>query len=236
MKASRLLALGLLAPLAGAASALAASGATGNAHAIAIARSEARAYARIPAETYTETGYIQMDDQEGKTSFLRYYLGLAKLRPGYVWATEHGIVALRHGRVVWARDDLAPPPCTGVGACHQIPVELVMMKSGAYYAFGNAAHHTCFGRLSGGLPVTVGAPWSKVMGHYLAPVMGRHTIKLTYTYRLSTGASVRQTDTLSRTSYLMKSSRIAAGGLHVSYRARQPAKAPRAPRINLCSG
>ena len=116
MRASRVWVPGLLVLLGGAASALAAGGPTGNSKAIAIARAEAHAYTQIRVERYTETGFIEMTDQEGRTSYLSFNWDQPKLSPGWVWATEHGVVALSHGRVVWWRDDLTPPPCTGLAS------------------------------------------------------------------------------------------------------------------------
>lgn len=153
-----------------------------------------------------------------------------------MWATEHGVVALNQGRVVWWRDDLTPPPCTRVGVCHDIPVELLSERSGAYYAFGNAAKHTCFGRLRGNQPVAVGAQWNRVTGHFSAPVLRPGVIKLTYTYPLGKGESARETDTLSSRTHLLTSGRTVINGSHtIRFSTSQPTKAPPAPKVNVCA-
>ncbi len=237
MRTGGVLAGGVVLLLGGAASAFAAGGPTGNSKAIAIARAEAHAYTRIPVETYTENGFIEMTDQEGKTSYFRFNWAQTKLAPGWVWATEHGVVALSHGRVVWWRDDLTPPTCTAVGVCHQLPVELLSERSGAYYAFGNADRHTCFGRLDGNQPVVVGGRWSRVTGHFSAPVFGAGTVKLTYTYPDGRGRTARETDTLFSRTHLEKSGQIVINGSHtIRFSTGQPANAPNAPKVNLCGG
>jgi hypothetical protein len=215
----------------------AASGPTGNARAIAIARAEARAYTRIPAELYTETGLIGLNDQEGRTSYFAFKWGLTRLPRGWTWATEHGTVALHRGRVVWWRDELTPPPCTRVGICHQIPVEILAERSGAYWAFGDASRHTCFGRLRGTDPIVVGALLDRAVGQYRAPVLRAGTIRLTYTYPFGTGRSIRETDTLSARTHLGRSGRmVITGGHTIRFSQSYPAKAPAKPRVNLCAG
>lgn len=236
MRARTVLASGLVATLGAAASALAATGASGNAQAISIARAESRAYSRIHTVQYTETGFIEMTSLEGKSSYFHFSWGQTTLTPGWVWATEHGIVVLSHGRVVWWRDDLTPPSCTS-GFCHQVPVELLSEHSGAYYAFGSATSHTCFGRLSGSQPVTVGAKWNRVVGHFAAPVYGAGIVKLTYTYPWGKGRTARETDTLSASTHLEKSGRVVISGGHTfHFTFAKPAGARSAPKVNLCSG
>jgi hypothetical protein len=194
-------------------------------------------YAQITVETYTETGFIEMTDQGGKTSYFNFNWDQAKLTPGWGWATEHGVAALSHGRVVWWRDDLTPPPCTGAGFCHQIPVELLSERRGAYYAFGNAARHTCYGRLRGSQPVVVGAQWNQVTGHFSPPVFGSGVVKLTYTYSLGKGKTARETDTLSSRTHLLMSGRTVIAGRHtIRFSTSHPAKAPAAPKVNVCAG
>jgi hypothetical protein len=237
MRASRVWVTGLLVLLGGAASALAAGGPSGNSTAIAIARAEAHAYTQIRVERYTETGFVEMTDQEGRTSYFSFNWAQSKLSPGWVWATEHGVVALSHGRVVWWRDDLTPPACTAVGVCHQIPVELLSERRGAFYAFGNAAHHTCFGRLRGHQPVVVGAQWNRAAGHFSPPVFSPGAVKLTYTYSLGNGTTARETDTLSKRTYLLSSGRtVISGGHTIRFSTSHPARAPMAPKVNVCPG
>lgn len=219
----------------GAVSALAAPTISGNRRAIAIARAEARAYTRVSVETYTETGDIQMNDAEGRSSYLTFSWGQAKLKRGWVWVREHSIVALRHGRVLWWRDDLTPPACRRAGICHQIPVDLVSERRGAFWAFGDAARHTCYGRLRGTQPVMVGDVWDRVLGHYSAPAFGRRTVRLTYTFPLGEGKTAREVDTLSSRTHLLESGHeVLPGGHTVRFSTGYPRKAPGAPRIANC--
>lgn len=237
MTFKRVVVSGLVVWLGGAASAFAAFGLTGNPQAIAIARAAVRAYARLRVETYTETGFIEMNDLEGKSSYFNFDWGQTTLARGWVRATEHGIVALSNGHVVWWRDDLAPPPCTGIGACHQIPVELLSERRGAFYAFGNAARHTCFGRLRGKQPVDVGEQWNPQNGHFSAPMFGPGTVKLTYTYPYGKGRTARETDTLSTRTYLLESGRVAIDGrITTRFSSGHPSNAPKLPKVNLCTG
>lgn len=228
---------GLVVLLGGAGTALAASGVTGNSHAIALARAEARAYTHLRVVKYTQTGFIDMTDQEGKVSFLHYDWGQTTLKPGWVWATEHATAVLKHGRLVWWRDDLTPPPCTAAGICHQIPVEMIVDRSGDYFAFGRAGHTTCFGRLSGAQPQTVGNLWDRVYGHYLAPAFGAGVVRLTYTFPYGTGRHMRETDTLSTRTHLVKSARfVITGGHTIRESDTYPSTVPKAPTVKLCAG
>jgi len=237
MRGRRALALAVGASLAVAGSALAASGPTGSKQAIAIARAQSRAYDKVPVEVYSQTGFIDMTDQEGKSSYFSFNWGQPKLPAGWVWASEHATVVLAKGRVVWWRDDLTPPACTGAGICHQVPVEILSEHSGAYYAFGSAASHTCFGTLRGTQPVRIGARWDQVGGHFSAPVFAAGVVKLTYTFPWSKGKSARETDTISSSTHLLRSTRIVIPGGHtIKSSELHPRKAPRAPTVNLCSG
>lgn len=237
MRGRSALALAVAASLGVTASALAAAGPTGSQQAIAIARAESHAYNKVPVEIYSQTGYIDMTDLEGKSSYFSFNWGQSKLPAGWVWATEHATVVLSHGRVVWWRDDLTPPPCTGVGLCHQVPVEILSEHSGAYYAFGSAASHTCFGTLRGSQPVRVGTQWIQPGGHFSAPVFAPGVAKLTYTFAWGKGHTARETDTLSSSTHLLQSTRVVIPGGHtIKASERHPSKAPKAPPVNRCSG
>jgi hypothetical protein len=234
MRARIALAPCLVVLLGPAATAAAAIGQTGDPRATALARAEARAYTRIPVEVYTQKGYIQMTDEEGRSSYLRFEWGRTKLNPGWVWATEHATVALRAGRVVWWRDDLTPPPCTKAGLCHQVPVELVSNRTGAYSAFGNATTHTCFARLKN-TAVVAGSQWNSPEGDFSAPVFGPGIVKLTYSFPLAKGVTARETDTLSSHTDLVRSTYTVAANHVFRSSATYPAHAPAAPKVNLCA-
>ncbi len=215
----------------------AAAGPTGDPQAIALARAEARAYTRIPAETYTQNGFIEMSDQEGSRSYLSYLWGQARLRPGWAWATEHGTIALSHGRVLWWRDQLTPPPCRAAGGCHQIPVELVAERAGAFWAFGDSASHTCFSPLRrGSTPVTVGQIADRIFGRFSAPVPGNGTVTLTYAFPYGRGATMRVTDIDSTSTHLTLSSRwVITGGHQTRSSYGYPLRAPAAPKVSRCA-
>lgn len=220
--------------LGAAAAAWAASAPTGNARAISLARAEVKAYARIPAETYTQTGFMQIDDEQGQASFFFFHWGATKLSHGYTWAAERGTVALAHDRVVWWRDDLTPSACKRAGLCRQVPVEMVLEHSGAYWAFGNAAHHTCFARLGGTEPTSVGATWDLASGRYSAPAFRARSVTLVYTFPWGNRVAT-ETDKLSARTKLVESTRtVITGGHAVRASDAYPRKAPRAPKIRLC--
>lgn len=215
----------------------AAAGPTGDPKAIALARAEARAYTRIPAENYTQTGFIEMTDQEGRTSYLSYLWGQTRLRPGWAWATEHGTIALRRGRILWWRDQLTPPPCHLVGVCHQIPVELVAERVGAFWAFGDSANHTCFSRLRrGSTPVTVGEIADQTLGRFSAPVLGNGTVTLTYAIPYGRGATMHVTDIDSASTHLtLLSHWVITGGHQTRSSFDYPSRTPAAPKVNRCA-
>jgi len=212
----------------------AATAPTGNVRAISLAREEVRAYARVPAERYTQTGFMEINDEEGQTSYFYFEWGKTRLASGFSWATEHALVALAHNRVVWWRDDLTPARCQ-VRICHQIPVEMVVERSGDYWAFGNATAHSCFVRLRGTEPVSVGAAWAETIGHYSAPVSGSRTVTLTYTYPYGRQVAT-ESDALSATTHLVRTARTALSGGHtIRASSSYPLTAPPAPKVKLCS-
>ena len=233
----------LVLSLAGSTAALAATpGASGNKKGIALARAKHKAYSKIGAELVTETGFVSMYSVEGKSSQFSWVWGTGRVPKGWSRATEHAIVALHNDRIVWWRDDLTPPPCTKPGICTGIPVEIVIDHAGAFYAYGNAASHTCFGRLTGTEPVAAGTLWDVVSGHYSAPVSHGSTLVLTHTYpwdKTQTATSIE--DVSSHTDLdLGGSLKISRGGpgqpaFTVHYTNSQRAKAPKAPKVTLCS-
>jgi len=245
MNKSRLVAIAILSLLATTATALAAAP-SGNQHAIALARAQLRAYSKIRAVSITQTGFASMIDQEGKTSYFDWTWGHGVVPPGWAKATEHELLGLRNGRVAWWREDLTPPPCTGAGICTRIPVEIVGERSGTFYAFGSAGKHTCYGDLNGTTPNVVGAHFDLVVGRFDAPVRRGGTIRLTYAYPwfgLATQTATER-DTISARTLLLESGRVKVargpGSSRPAFTYRftdhVPAKAPRAPSINLCHG
>lgn len=226
--------------LLGAGSALAA-GPSGNAKGIALARAKHAAYGRIAAETVTETGYVSMYSVEGKVSQFSWQWGTGRVPKGWSRATEHVVAALHRGRVLWWRDDLVPPPCTAPGICTRVPVEIVVNHAGKFYAYGNAAHHTCFASLLGSVPATVGGLWDVVGGRYSAPARHGSVIVLRHTFPYTKSQTATESETVSAHSDLDLGGTLTvpagAGGLPaftVRFTNTQPAKAPPAPRVIRC--
>ena len=220
--------------------AVAAASVGGNAQGIALARRQLGAYRKLPAETVTERGYVAINDAEGKTSFFQWQWGSGALPHGWVPATEHAVVALRAGRIVWWRDDLTPPACH-VGLCGEQPVDVVIDHKGAFFAFGTAARHTCYGKLRGSTPASVGATWVAVRGIFSAPVTHGSKVALTYTYPWGKVQTATETDTISQQTLLDQSGviQVSGGGLPaftVHFTNGHPAKAPAAPKVTLCHG
>lgn len=217
-----------------AATAFAAAKATGNRRAIAIARAEVRAYNRVPAIQYRETGYIEMITEDKRVLF-DFAWGQTKLHPGWSWATEHGTVALRRDHVVWWRDDLTPPRCTGSGVCHRSPVEIVSDHRGAFWTFGDASRHSCFARMRGPQPFRVGSQLDRVGdAHFSAPRFGSGTVTLTYSGPWGK-ITARETDTLSRRTDLVEATRLVlAGGHAIRLSQVNLSTTPKSPAVNVC--
>lgn len=216
-------------------------GPTGNPKGIALARAKHRAYAKIGAEKVKETGYVSMYSSEGKVSQFSWEFGTGTVPKGWTRARESVVAALHKNRLVWWRDDLTPPPCTSTGLCSRVPVEVVVNHSGAFYAFGSASSHTCYGVLHGTLPVAVGGLWDVIGGRYSAPVHHGNTIVLVHTYRWSQTQTARSVENVSAKTFLDVGGRVrvSRGGpgepaFTIHYTDSQLAKAPSAPRVSLC--
>lgn len=216
-------------------------GPTGNPKGIALARAKHRAYSKIGAERVKETGFVSMYSYEGKVSQFSWVFGTGTVPKGWTRARESVVAALHKNRVVWWRDDLTPPPCTSPGICSRIPVEVVINHSGAFYAFGSASSHSCFGVLHGTLPVAVGGQWDVIAGHYSAPVHHGNTIVLVHTYPWSKTQTARSSENVSAKTFLdfgghVKVSRGGPGrpAFTIRYTNTQLPKAPPAPRVSLC--
>ncbi|MGH2871200.1 MAG: hypothetical protein ACRDL5_01925 [Solirubrobacteraceae bacterium] len=226
--------------LGASATAVAATQVRGNPQGIALAGKQVTAYAKIDSETVTETGYVAMTDGEGRSSFFQWQWGSGSLPHGWVPATEHAVVALRHNRIVWWRDDLTPPACHGK-SCSEVPVDVVIDRKGAFFAFGSARHHSCYGRLRGSTPVKIGTPWAAAHGDYQAPVTQGSDELLTYSYPWGPHQTATETDTISQMTLLDARGviHVAGGGvapLTVRFTNGHPAKAPKAPVVKLCTG
>lgn len=236
MRLKVLMATGIAA-LAVAATAVAAD-VGGDPQGIALAQQQAAAYEKVPAETVVERGYVAMNDAQGRTSFFEWQWGSGTIPRGWVHATEHQVVALRNGRIIWWRDDLTPPACHRA-LCSVQPVDVVIDRRGAFFAFGDANRHTCYGVLHGSTPVKVGAPWFTVRGTFSAPVTQGSNVALTYTYGWGSRQTATETDTVSQATLLDLGGMIhvTGGGMRaftVRFSNAHPATAPAAPRVNRC--
>ena len=225
--------------LAAATTALAAVPApTGDAGGIALARLMARAYVGVRGQSYSQRGFVWMAATEGKVSSFRWAYGSGP-SPGLSAATEHAVLALSHGKLVWWQDDLTPPRCT-TGLCTTaVPVQIVVDAQGLFYAFGGATKHTCYGHLQGTAPYVVGKPVWLVGGHFRAPVIAGGSERLTSTYPWGRTQTATEVDTVSRITHRLLRARVAVSGgsspsfvYSASYRYRS--RTPRAPQINVC--
>lgn len=191
------------------ASAAGASGAgpTGNTQAITFARSVRQAYRHVPGVSYTQHGYVVMSSQIGRSSFFRWSWGTGYTPSGWVFATEHALVVLHDGRVLWARDDLAPPPCTNspIG-CPTVPVEVLVTRAGAFWRFNEPARQfACFDRLHGSAPFLIGSDWIGLSGAY-GPLKHQGSSVLTrVTSRWSADQTSTETNTISAATRLISS-------------------------------
>lgn len=198
----------------------------GNAQGVQLAQRAATAFSNLPAFTYSERGFVQMRVADGS---IYYDYGYGGLNAGYVWAAEHGTVALNHGAVVWWRDDLSP--LSGHGSS----VELVANRQGVFSALGSAGHHSCFTAVDGSVPYPYGSEAYSPDGRYLN---GGSPLRSVYRW-WSTGQAASETDSIT-SSGLITSGQISVApgagyaGFTVDFSNGFPGGTPPAPQINLC--
>ena len=204
----------------------------GNRQGIALARHVLSAFSGQPAFNYTQQGFFQVNSAPGKTPNVSFLYGYGALHPGFVWAAEHGTVALHSDQVVWWRDDLTPLSNPNG---HEVPVELVANGQGVFSALGNASHHSCYTRVTGSVPFPAGGQAYSIVGRYENGSSPLHSV-----YRWwQTGQLASESDVVSG-SGLITSGRVtvASGagfaGFTFSFNNFYPGGAPAAPRINLC--
>lgn len=201
----------------------------GNPQGVRMAEGALAAFSRIPAFTYNERGFFQLNTVLGRTRSISYYYGYGALRSGFVWASEHATVALHDDQVMWWRDDLTP---SGGGA---VPVELVANSRGVFSAFGDAAHHSCFNRVQGSVPYPYGGAAYSSNGRYL-----NGTSPLRSVYRWWQTEQLASESDVIAPSGLITSGRVsvAAGsglaGFSVNFSNAFPSTAGPAPQVNLC--
>jgi hypothetical protein len=248
MRKRRVCAIASIAAVAITATALAAAPPSGNQQAIAIARVGQRAFAKIPALTESISGSVAMNDAEGRTSFFTWTWNTGVVPPGWVRPTERVALALNNGHVVWARIGLTPPashcpPAAIICGGPQVPVDIVIDHAGSFFAFGRAVSHTCYMKLHGRTPVTVGDNLNLLIGHFNAPVQSNGAVLLTYTYPWAGRQTATETDTVSAATSLTDSGRIkvSAGSrghpaFTIAFTDGYPATASPLPQIKQCAG
>ncbi len=179
------------------ATASASAGASGDPRGIALAQAVGRAFAKVPAETYVQSGFAYMLAARSHSPGFRWAWGSGPVA-GMVPAREEGSIGLHRGRVTWWRDDLTPLPCAETALCgsvatgSQARTELVVERSGTFYAYGDRFRHTCFGRLGGSTPFKVGSQIWSVLGAFQAPAPhgALQLLKSSYPWGLTGGSAV----------------------------------------------
>ncbi len=197
--------------LLGAGPASAASGdSSGTAHAIAFARSVQSAYSRVPGVTFTRQGYAGLQSSIGRVSMFNATWGRGFLPSGWVDATEHAVVALHDGDVVWASETLSPPRCSDLG-CSTVPVEIVETSAGSFFRFDvHGTRFACYDKLSSqGLAFAVGSSFLAIDGDYAPLVRSGDTVVSRFTYPWVGNRTATETDTISASTRLIGSYKVA---------------------------
>lgn len=190
------------------AAASATASASGDPRGIALARAVGVAFAKVPAESYVQSGFAYMLSARSHEPAFRWAWGAGPVA-GMVPATEQATLGLHKGRVTWWRDDLTPLPCVESALCGSVATgtqsrtELVVERSGTYYAYGDRFGHSCFGRLGGSTPFKVGDPIWSVLGEFQAPALHGtlQLLKSSYPWGL-TGAQAGEAASLSFKTHL----------------------------------
>jgi hypothetical protein len=190
------------------AAASATAGASGDPQGIALAKAVGVAFAKVPAESYVQSGFAYMLSARSHEPAFRWAWGAGPV-VGMVPANEQATLGLHKGRVTWWRDDLTPLPCVETALCGsvvtgtQARTEVVVERSGTFYAYGDRFRHTCFGRLGGSTPFKVGNPIWSVLGEFQppAPHGALQLLKSSYPWGL-TGASAGEVASLSLKTHL----------------------------------
>jgi len=188
--------------LAGAPGAAAAGGAP---EGISLARAVRSALAQVPAESYEQTGFAYMVSEQSPQAVFRWRWGSGPVA-GMVPVLEQATAGLAEGRVMWWRDELTPLPCGEAALCGsvtapQVPVELVVLPKGNFYAYGTRARHTCFGRLGGSIPLGLGDRVWTLLGEFAAPAAHGMTqlLKSTFPWGLTGGMASESASVSMRT-------------------------------------
>lgn len=150
-----------------------AAGAGGTPDGVSLARAVRSALDQVSGESYEQTGFAYMLSQQAPEAAFRWRWGGGPVA-GMVPALEHATAGLGEGRVTWWRDELTPLPCAEAVLCAsvaapQVPVELLVLPTGDFYAYGTRARHGCFGRLGGSVPLRIGDRVWTLYGEFAPP-------------------------------------------------------------------
>lgn len=241
MRRRRVAAIGSVIMLVTTASALAAGQPTGNPQGIKLARSVQRAYKKLRAFQETKTGYVAIKDQRSGRSSLEVRWASGVVPSGWSSATEHEQFVLKRGRIVWWQDELTPS-CSGKPSCRQVPALVIVDHSGAFWALGDPANHTCFGTLNGTAPFRAGELEYVVSATFSAPVKRRHSVLLKYSFAWNKTQTATETDAVSAKTLLTKSGviKISRGtsssqpAFTVRFSDHYGGSTPALPTINRC--
>lgn len=244
MRRRRVAAVGLVTMVALGSTALAIAKPSGDPQAIKLAHGVQKAYRKLHVYTQTQTGYVTIKDRRDKSGSgsLNVHWANGVAPSGWSGVTEHETFALNHGRLVWWRDDLVSK-CPVGSSCHQVPVEVVVNHQGTFFAFGNAANHGCYGKLSGPTPYHFGGPVYVVNAHF-KPVLSKPKADLlSFTFAWNQTRNASETDRVSKQTRLNISGviKVSSGGagqaaFTVRFTDAYPGTTPPAPQIKRCSG
>jgi hypothetical protein len=226
-------------PCAGARAAVSAGG---DPQGIALAKAVGVAFARVPAASYVQSGFAYMLSARSHEPVFRWAWGSGPVA-GMVPALERATVGLHRGRVLWWRDDLTPLACSEPLLCGsvvtgtQARTELVVVRSGTYYAYGDSYKHTCFGRLGGSTPLRVGDEIWSATGEFQPPAPhGKlQLLESSYPWFL-TGGSASEAASLSLKTHLpvREQTTISGASGFVFTSTFSYPKQALAPKVELC--
>jgi hypothetical protein len=172
-------------------------------------------------------------------------------------ATETEITAVAHQKGVWEEITWRPVCPAGHSCASKVtPLRFFLTKHAAYWSILNGPKDTsiCWNKAAGTTawidkdfnttgdkPWYVGSSPFATTPNYEPMVTTGSTVKVTSTYRYKYGAAVTEVDSINATTHLFTGTRIAVSpyakyvGYSLSEGISVPKKAPKPPRIALCS-
>jgi len=222
---------------------------TGNAKAIAFYRSVVNATRAHSGVVVTQTGYVLMTDELGRSSSFSFTFGIGSRRPGYVPAVEHITIAAVNRRISWVSDDMVPEGCTAQAGGSCLPVELLLYSGGLLWRFDSPrlpASSSCWssnvraGTEVAGYTKTGVASGYALYGYFYPVKRVGGSDEVTSTYPWGKTQKATEVDTISLATRLPTSSVVhvsaAPGAPAFTYRWTNQwlAKAPVMPRTTMC--